>query len=178
MYFPDVMVDVETTGTSIDYAHILQIAAVRFNLETGEIDTSSMYNRSMLPTTPHRFWDEDTRQWWGRQKEGLLESIMENAFPPQNVMPEFQLWAAQTPSDRPIRFWSKPLSFDYPLVSSYFKQYQIANPFAYWAARDVNTYIEAKGHDPKPFWKEIEFEGDAHNALFDVLHQIKGLLKA
>lgn len=176
MYFPDVMVDVETTGTDPSHSHILQISAVRFNLAEKTIDTSSMFDRCLYQTTPHRFWDSETRIWWNNQRAEVLQDILDRAEPPNDMIEAFNLWVCQTPSDRPLHFWSKPISFDFMFISSYFKQYGLRMPFGYWLARDVNTHIAAKtGADPKELWAGLEFEGDKHNALHDCIHQIKGL---
>ena len=64
--YSDVMLDIETTGTQPDRAAIIQIGAVKFNLETGAV-SNHFFNRSMeLP--PWRAWSEDTRSWWMQQK--------------------------------------------------------------------------------------------------------------
>lgn len=172
--FTDVMVDVETTGTAPDRAGILQLAAVRFNLQHGTIDTSDMFNRSMwLPQT--RAWDESTREWWGNQKPTILEDIMTRAESPRDVMQDFFNWST-FPHNR-MRFWAKPLSFDFPFVAGYFRDYDFMNPFHYRVARDLNSYIEAL-HFPNAV-PEVELAdlGDAHNALNDCFMQLDLLFK-
>lgn len=170
------MVDIETTGTDPSHSHILQIAAVRFDIKSMQIDTSEMFNRCLVPAVPNRFWDESTLKWWQRQKPEILENILVRGEHPETVMGAFSRFAG---AGRGYRFWSKPLSFDYPFIQSYFRQFTIPEPFAYWKGRDLNTFIYACGHeDPQKFAKGIEFEGDAHNAIFDVLHQIKLAFRA
>ena len=74
MSFYDVMVDLETTGTSPDETAMIQLAAVKFNLAEGTVDSTDMFNRC-LSIPPKRFWDEGTRQWWGQQKREILLDI-------------------------------------------------------------------------------------------------------
>lgn len=59
MGMTDVMLDIETTGTDPGCAGIMQIAAIQFNYDTGEI--GPIFNRC-LSMAPQRFWDEDRRR--------------------------------------------------------------------------------------------------------------------
>ncbi len=177
-YFNDCMVDLETTGTDPAYAHILQIAAVRFNLEEKTIDTSEMFDRCLMPIMARRFWDEDTRAWWKGQKEGLLDSLIARSELPEIVFRDFASFLERTHCDRPLRIWAKPVSFEWPLIQSYANQLRVNLPVRHTAGRDLYTYVEAKGHDWKEFSKTVEFKGDEHNALHDVLHQIELAMRA
>ena len=83
-HYPDCMVDLETTGTSFDRTAIIQIAAVRFNFDTGEID-HDMFDRCLwIPQNRH--WDEDTRAWWGKQKREVLQDILFRGEDPRIVL--------------------------------------------------------------------------------------------
>lgn len=175
--FTDVMVDIETTGTQFDRTAIIQIAAVKFNYDTEEV-SSNFFNASLsIPST--RFWDEGTRQWWGKQKKGVLDSIMAHARNPREVIGEFYSWLLQDypATDDGLRWWSKPSHFDYSFVSSYFNEYGLSNPCHYRTVRDMNSFMAGLTGDPThpQMEKLVEFEGDEHNALYDSLHQLKVL---
>jgi 3' exoribonuclease, RNase T-like len=172
----DIMVDIETTGTDPAHAAIIQIAAVPFNIVTKEVCADNMFDRCLIPA-PGRFWDESTRQWWGKQPPHVLGGISSRMENPEQVIREFAAWIEGVNYGH-VRLWAKPLSFEDPFLQSYFKQFDITYPFKYWKSMDLNSYIEGRGHDRSEFWETIEFEGDKHNALFDVLHQIKGALQA
>lgn len=180
MIFNDVMVDIETSGTSVDHAGIIQIAAVKFDYATSAVSEDVFNYCLRLP--PNRFWDEGTREWWGRQKAHILAEIKAQGQDPHAVTKAFYDWLLkdypQTPGG--LRFWSKPLSFDFALVASYFKQYGYDNPCHFRYARDLNSYIAGLNGSPEhiDIEKQIEFEGDAHNAIADVVHQIKVLFAA
>lgn len=79
-----------------------------------------------------------------------------------------------------MKLWAKPISFEWPFLQSYMREYGVEFPVAYWNCVDVNSYIDGRrpGNNRKKFWESIEFEGDAHNAIFDVIHQIKGVFAA
>lgn len=170
--FTDIMVDIESTGTNPDRHAIIQIAAVKFNPETREVDPA-VFNRCLF-IPPWRSWDEDTKHWWGKQMD-VLRRIQSRMEDPNVVMNDFQTWVGPS-QDQPYRMWAKPIHFEFPFLSSYFKDFQVYNPFHYRVARDCRSYMDGLHRKtPGNFIEEknIPFEGDAHDALFDVFHQIK-----
>jgi hypothetical protein len=174
------MVDLETTGTSPETTAIIQIAAVRFDMESGEI-SPVMFDRCLM--MPHgRFFDESTREWWLKDKSHILRSIFERSEKPEVVMQAFVEWARAgiDPANDSLRLWAKPSHFEYPFIESYCRQFALPNPFYYRDVNDMNSFLRGRyfPHDPPPFERLIPFEGDAHSALFDVVHQIKVLLAA
>lgn len=173
--FPDIMVDVETTGLDPGHAAMIQLSAVRFNLKERTVDAGSMFDRC-LAVPPGRFWDEGTREWWGQQKPHILNDIMFRAEDPRTVMQAFSDWIGRDVPD--IRFWAKPTTFDYAFVQSYFNQFGVLNPFNFRFATDVNSFIRGMAFDSSVATYKIDFQGDAHNALFDVLHQIQMVFEA
>jgi len=173
------MIDLETTGTDAAHNHIIQIAAVRFDLEHKTIDTNEMFDRCLHPVGFNRYWDEETRSWWLRQKEGLLDSILNRAEMPENVIRDFADFVGRTKASKPVRLWAKPISFEWPFIQSYMREHRVTFPIGYWNCVDLNSYINGRGHDDrKAFWNNIEFQGDQHNALHDVIHQIQGAFAA
>ena len=174
----NIMVDIETTGLDPVHSNIIQIAAVRFDLETKSVDYD-MFD-ACLSAAPGPWWDEGTRDWWmGDEKWPIFQTIAHKMRPPEMVLKEFQEWVLKLPTAAPVRFWAKPTTFDFPFVSSYFKQFEIDFPFHYRYAVDLNSYILGRGHsDNKTFWDAVAPVGDAHNALHDVLYQIRGVFQA
>lgn len=173
----DVMVDIETTGTRPGYSSILQLAAVKFNIDTGEVDPN-VFDRCPAKL-PNRFWDDGTAEFWGKFPK-VYQSIVarqEDALP---VFEDFAHWVSGHP--KPLRFWSKPLTFDWPMIASHYEQLGLEMPFHYRTARDVNTYIaccqgmSADHVDMKHI--EDSHNGPLHNALSDCVLQIKMLLAA
>lgn len=173
------MVDIETTGLDIDNTAILQIAAVKFNYMTGEID-DNFFNASMT-IPPGRYWDEGTRTWWGKQKPHILQEITRNGRHPQVVMREYYDWLLKDYPDTNdgLRFWGKPTHFDFSFIDSYLKQYGLTNPCSFRFARDMNSFMAGLSGDPThpDMEKRVEFDGDAHNALYDTIYQIKVLFE-
>ncbi|HIH2748252.1 TPA: 3'-5' exonuclease [Burkholderia lata] len=173
----DVMVDLETTGTQPERTAIIEIAAVRFDFASGEI-MPEMFNRCLM--IPHgRFFDEETRNWWLKDKREILQGIYARMERPEVVMQAFRdflLRDVDTYNEK-LRLWAKPSHFEYPFLESYFKEFEIGNPFHYRDTNDMNSWIRGRywPQQPPEFERNIPFEGDAHSALFDVLHQLKVL---
>lgn len=168
----NVMVDLETTSTLPEYGAIIQIAAVRFDLKEFNVDDN--FFDQCLGIPPYRFWSEDTRNWWMSQPPHVLQGIYTRMRDPRAVMEEFQAWCG-----RDAILWAKPTSFEFPFLSSYFHQNELSNPFDFRKATDIRSFLNGLYYpDTPPSDKDIPFEGDQHNALFDVLHQIKWLFES
>ena len=172
------MVDIETTGIDPSHSHVIQIAAVRFNVEEKTIDTNEMFDQCLRMEAPNRYWDESTRQWWASQNQDVYQSIMDRSDDPRVVISNFIDFILRTQSHRPVRLWAKPTSFEWPFIQSYWRQYGHRSPLHYRNAIDLNSYITGRGHSIKEFWNTIEQVGNAHDALSDVLTQISAAMRA
>lgn len=174
----DIMCDLETSGIDPTHSHIIQLSAVRFDIHTKQIH-DRMFDQCLLPA-PGRYWDESTRDWWmGEEKWPIYCQIASRMRPPEDVLREFQDWALEFLPSPYLRLWAKPTSFEFPFISSYFKQYQLHMPFHYRYVVDLNSYVYGRGHtDIDDFWKDVEPVGTTHNALHDVLYQIRGAFQA
>jgi hypothetical protein len=172
----DCMTDLETTGTDPAHAAIIQIAAVKFNFKTGEI--GEVFNRC-LSIAPRRYWDEETRKWWQGQNRDVFNSIVDRMEAPEPVFRDFVRFASEGAPNGGYRLWAKPISFEFGFIQSYANQFGLPMPFHFRIARDLNTYIAAQAggadhHD----MDHIEMAGNAHDALADVVHQLKMLFAA
>lgn len=171
MIYKDVMVDIETTGTQPNRSAMIQLAAVKFNLDDFSV-SPNMFNRS-LTMPAWRSWDEDTRAWWSKMPD-VFSSIMANAEDPGIVMRDFADWSIQ--QGPPLRFWAKPTTFDFMFVTSYLKDFKQPIPFDFREATDMNSYLRGR-YAPNPIDRsdEPKMSGTAHDAIHDTLHQIKVL---
>lgn len=169
MDLPDIMVDLETTGTQPEHSNIIQIAAVKFDHRTGEV--GDHFDRCLLPL-PSRYWDEDTRKWWSGMPT-ILDGIWRRMEPPNQVLMDFAHFAQGSPV-----MWAKPVSFEFPFITSYYRELGLMNPFHFRLAMDQNSFIRARyfPEEAPRVEKELEFTGQEHNALHDVFHQIKTVL--
>lgn len=167
----DIMIDLETSGTEPNKSAIIQIAAVQFDYETGAIGKT--FDRCLW-FPPGRYWDEDTREWWGKNPD-ILNRIFDQAEDPAVVVPAFAEWCRSvTMGMQPLRMWAKPISFEFPFLSSYFRQFGQENPFHFREAIDMQSFIRGTRQNPNApaFDKEVPFVGDVHYAIDDCFHQI------
>lgn len=167
----DVMIDIETTGTNPEHGAIIQLAAVKFDFRSGNVDTNFFDRALHIPQG--RYWDENTREWWGRQKSEILYSIMRRAEDPKKVIEDFIIWLGGYSPDEPIRVWAKPVTFDVMFLQSYFRQFGFENPWHYRNVIDLNSFLRGRALSSHIPDIHVEMQGDAHNAIFDVLHQIQ-----
>lgn len=173
------MIDLETTGVEPNRNMLLQLACVPFDYETGRVG-SKIFSQN-LGGVPWRHWDEDTRNWWAKQDPAVFEAVTTNPLPPEQVMRNFKGWVHSTAGAlHTPRMWAKPISFEFPFVASYFRDYDIDNPFHFRDAIDLQSFIRGLRRNPAaaPFDKEVPMVGDAHNAIDDVFHQIAVALTA
>lgn len=176
----DIMVDLETTGTDLTDSGIIQIAAVFFNLKTGEVGPS--FNRCLaLPVEAgkHRFeWNVDTLRWWtsDSNRKNILQEILNDSENPRVVINDFVRWIRVNGTGKSLHFWSKPSHFDYTLLDKYFRYYRFENPFVYWKARDMRSYILGLVFPEELPDLKLKSD-DAHNALADVMFQVNELIR-
>jgi DNA polymerase III epsilon subunit-like protein len=169
----DVMVDIETTGTDPYHNAMVQLAAIEFNYETEEIGRT--FNRSLL-IPKGRYWDEDCRNNFWAPKWDLFTKIMSTAQPANEVMQDFFDWAKLANCSQ--RFWSRG-NFDYWFVQTYLERIDLPMPFSPFTTRDLRTFLAGLfGKADEPNMKWLTMPGDAHNALFDCVIQLKRLFSA
>ena len=144
MIYKDVMVDIETTGTQPNRSAMIQLAAVKFNLDDFSV-SPNFFNRS-LTMPAWRSWDEDTREWWSKMPD-VFSSIMAKAEDPGIVMRDFADWSIQP--GQGLRFWAKPTTFDFMFVTSYLKDFKQPVPFDFREATDLNSYLRGL-YSPNP----------------------------
>lgn len=175
----DFMSDIETGGTDRDHAPIFQIACVAFDYATGYINPNTFCMN--LEMAPHRYWDEDTRNWWAKQDPEVFNRVTEYPQPPAHVLRCFADWVRDTSGalEKP-RLWAKPISFEFPFFESYFKQFGVEMPFHFRDAIDMQSFIRGLRHNPgaKAFDYEVPMVGHAHHALDDSFHQLAVILTA
>lgn len=176
--FYDFMADIETTDTDSGKGAILQAAMVAFNYDTGEIGPSICVNMWMPPT---RRWDEGTRSWWANQHPDVFRRVTENPIHPRDGMLAIQKFVRETSGAlyQP-RLWAKPLTFEWPWFESYFREFEVDNPFHFRDGVDMQSFIRGmRGQPGAPaFDREVPMVGDAHHALDDSFHQLAVILTA
>lgn len=174
------MIDVETTGTNPQQTSMIQLAAVAFNPDKGTI-SGDLFSRSLFEM-PGRFWERGTQKFWD-DKKPILNRIQAGAIEPKTAMRDFFNWVLKHNQGAEPIFWSKPTTFDWCFVDEYFTRTDVSSPFSFRSVIDMRSWLRAKLgtlslDDIVKFEKSLEFQGDAHDARFDALHQVRIVMKA
>lgn len=169
--YDSVMLDMETTGLDQANNAIIQIAAVKFNLRTMAI-SPDFFNRCLM-IAPKRYWEEQCRAWWAKRDPSILKDIWNRMEDPKAVLQGLADWAGPG-----MTMWAKPTHFDHSFLDSYYKQFDMQIPFVFRVARDMNSFIDGRYFPltPPDWERTLKFDGQLHNAIDDVLHQVKVLM--
>src|SRR5262245_46357081 len=156
----DVMIDLETMGTSRDAA-IVSIGAVWFNPYERWIKQPGFYERIDLVSSCETWGviEPSTVLWWLKQSEEARREVYAGGRDVIDVLFEFQMWLESQPIDR---VWSHGKEFDIEIVERVFERSFVKTPWKYQQTRDTRTIFDVAG---------IEYKGTAHHALKDATAQ-------
>lgn len=167
--FNHICVDVETLSTKPN-AIIVTIAAVKFNLNSDNIETFSV---NINPRSSKNFGlhiSQDTLDWWRKQNPEAVNAWQHSQIGLEDGLDQFSAFC--NTSD--MLYWSNGTHFDFPILESSYDATNKKVPWKYWNVHELRTAYLLGDLDPK---KE-ERVGVYHNAVDDCLTQIKNLKKA
>lgn len=163
----NVMVDIETLDTRPSAA-ILSIAAVRFDLDTGQ-----------LGPTFHKYVDVDSNMqhgrtvsgatilWWLSQPDEARHRIAGAAAEPlQDVLKDFSIFIEEGDL-----IWGNGAGFDNVILEDAYRAVGLNAPWRFWSNMCYRTLKSMFRNAPKP-----QFEGVAHDALDDAKFQARHLV--
>lgn len=167
----DIMLDIETLSTDSN-AVIISIAAVQFDLKTGEIGEQFMMGLDISEQIrKDGVVDGDTILWWLKQSDEARQSVTSlTQHGVGKVLTAFNSWIKQlgiTPAS--TNLWGNSNSFDCTIVRNLYRREGITFILPFWCDKDVRTLVILKGVDTRRY----EFTGVSHNPIDDCLHQIK-----
>ena len=164
----NVMIDLETLGTSANSV-VLSVGAVYFDPSTGELGDKTYF---VLSTQKQldlgRTVSASTLAWWMSQSEEAVGVVKESA---QEEILTFLLWELNSfLSQEDVKVWGNGAAFDNVILANLYEQVGIETPWKFYNDR---CYRTVKNMFPDvSLW---EFQGTAHNALDDAIHQAKHL---
>ena len=160
------MADNETLGTRATSV-ILSIGAVKFDLDSDEIDNDGFYaSLSIDDQLAHgRTIDEATLVWWMAQDKAAQRVFVEPKQTLESALVSFIDWLGHNK-----RFmWSNGADFDLPMLTHAFASYGLVTPWEFWNSRCVRTYRGLPGAKNVPKVESLV----AHNALHDAVAQAR-----
>lgn len=161
-----VMIDTETLATTPD-AVIMSLGAVRFDLETGEIDEANAFYASISIQSNldiGRRISQDTLNWWLKQDPQAQAVFHEKKMSLGDALVDFETWM----NGKEHKMWSNGADFDLPLVSSAYEALGMKAPWKFWDQKCFRTFKELPGAGVvrKP-------AATAHHALIDAVDQAR-----
>jgi hypothetical protein len=161
-----IMLDLETLGTAAD-AVILSIGAVRFNLDTDEVDDAGFYASVSVDSNleAKRRIQEDTLIWWLKQGPAAQGVFHETKQTLGVALIDLSDWMGDSESF----VWSNGADFDLPMLAHAYTSLGIQIPWKFWNSKCFRTYKNLPGAKTI----KVPFEGVKHNALFDAVHQAR-----
>lgn len=165
MSLKNVMLDFETLGTVAD-AVIMSIGAVKFDLESGEIDDAGFYASISIESNLElkRRISEDTLIWWLKQGSAAQGVFHESKQTLRTALEDLADWIG----DPSCIVWSNGGDFDIPMAAHAFTQVGLEVPWKFWNARCFRTYKNLPG--AKSIRSPVT--GVKHNALSDAHQQV------
>lgn len=168
------MIDIETLGTG-PTAPILSFAAATFDpLEFGgSYNQRPLYLNVSLDEQLSKSYakpDADTVMWWLKQDEGARNRLTD----PKPIDPEsaYKALRGYTETHKPEAVWANGATFDFPILDYSHRAFGMKLPWHYRAVRDMRTLYALWG-DLDNAMIAVGRTGEKHDALDDVIHQIK-----
>lgn len=162
--FQHIMIDTETLDIGPD-AVILSLGAVKFDLDSDEIDDQGFYASVSLDSNldAGRRISESTLVWWLKQTPEAQTVFHEPKQSLETVMVDFVDWFHGA-----TFIWSNGASFDIPMLSHALRSFGMLPPWDFYNERCVRTYKNLPGMRGTKVANPL-----AHNALQDAIAQAK-----
>lgn len=163
-----IMIDIETLGVNPGAA-ILSIAAARFDIKTGSIWERFYINIDVKSSLDSGLSIEaDTFLWWLNQSLEARKKLQLDTTTLRHALISLNAFIS---SDSIV--WGNSARFDLGLLSAAYEKVDMNIPWSHRNERCLRTIV-ALNPDIR---NAEEFTGTPHNAMDDVEHQIKYLVK-
>lgn len=173
--FDNLMIDFETLATTAD-AMVVSVGAVKFNIDTGEIDPNGYYTALELDEQflHRRRVMSGTLTWWMSPDQRPAQDVFldKNTKPISEFLPEFADFIGGAIEQKNMKMWSNGASFDLPILQHLYVDNGIEPPWKFW---NDSCYRTIKN---LPMMKGLvlpKFDGTKHNALADAMWQAQCL---
>jgi len=166
----DIMIDLETTGTSAGCC-VLAIGACTLDGQEQFYQTISHQDalRIGLVDSP------GTMSWWGRQSQAAREEAFSGHTSVIEALGAFSDWLRKVELKLGEAYvWGNGADFDLPILQAVYEQVGMVQP---WKPFNGRCYRTLKNLPQNKGIKPEEFVGIKHTALSDALHQAHHMLK-
>ena len=157
----DVAIDIESLDI-FPGAKVLTVGACKFDRFTGEL--GAPFYVALDPTLTPGSVSRSTFRWWKGQSEEARAAAFGGRTEPAKAM---HMLAEYVGEDTFV--WGNGAHFDITLLEWLFNETGVGIPWKFWNVRDMRTVVDLAPLDKN----SIPFEGVAHNAQADAVHQAK-----
>ena len=164
-----IMVDLETLGTEDDSV-ILSVAAVKFDIKTGEI-LDKLYKKIDIEDSMKLGFKiyPDTFKWWVKQNVESFKEAFNDSITEFEVLDELMEFIGKDDF-----LWANSPTFDISMLRYHLKTNNYIIHWNFYNQRDVRTIASIDNKIKKEIVKQNPM---IHNALEDCLIQIKYVVK-
>jgi hypothetical protein len=168
------MIDIETLGKKPGCS-VLSIGVVVFDLQSDEIYDQLYVEINRASSREFRLKeDRDTLEWWSKQGEEAQALLARcNTLDNSETMADAINLLTNFLSKHSYDIWANSPSFDLAILAHLYDLLFIDVPWPFYKERDCRTIVALGREFGIHAKKDVPFEGVAHNALDDALHQAK-----
>jgi len=174
----NVMTDIETLGVDSN-STIIQIAAIAFDIETGEhISKFNQIANIAINERPLQI-EGSTLQWWVKTDKELFAKLLTSGeCSSEQMLRNFQNWLWNLSEDpKKLYLWGNGILFDNKIIQHQMTELNLAYPIPYYNDRDVRTILDlaASKAGVSEFDLKVRFRDDSlvkHDAFDDTVQQI------
>lgn len=171
MKYPEMMIDIETLGTSAN-APIIQIGAVGF--DSFQRSHGPAFCVNVEPDLTRYAAEYSTICWWMQQSQGAKDSVFGGSVPLAEGLAQFKTWCLMEVLPE-AKVWAMPPSFDLVILEDAFREEgKGPPPWRYNKTRCLRTLFDIAEIDKSERVEPLI----PHNAGSDAQAQVRSLFKA
>lgn len=170
----DIMTDIETLGHKTD-STIFQIAAVAFDIQTGEHLSTFSQIADITKNDQMRVTGSTIKWWLNTNKELLTDLINKGEHSSDVLVTNFHEWLTHLNGD--LHLWGNGILFDNKMIQHQMELLSLEYPIRYKNDRDMRTIVDLACSKLQISERELKAQfNDAslthHDAFDDVRFQI------
>lgn len=169
----DIMIDIETAGTLKNSA-IMAIAAVKFDIATGEVFEDFYVNVDLQSCIDSGMEvDGGAIYFWMGERDKVKQPARDVLFEDRKQLSEALVLLNGFVSPHPnANIWQHS-NFDAPILEDAYTRNKTNYPWKFYNTRDIRTLMGLCPYQISQTCKAIPTNENAHDALADCLYQIK-----
>lgn len=179
----DIVADIETLGNKVD-STIIQIAAVSFDIKTGNIFNKFNEIANIELCDDLKVTGSTLKWWLNTNKELFAKLINGGKLSPKQIIKSFYTWLTYIQHGNDVYLWGNGILFDNKILQHQMQNNGLEYPIFYRNDRDMRTLVELASYKIG-MQSEKEFRNEyknpdlvEHDAFDDAMQQVEIIVKA